>query len=190
MLQMVDHAHRQHCTANVPSRKRSIPPKSNHASSQSCRCLDCIWSGVQTTRRQSCMVLPEAGLGQPSIACFLGCSAEAEYHRNDYTDNTPANCVTGVTCCSQMHIPLHHSFSESSRVGGPCSGQEQTQLQHSLDVVGNVLLAQLADQLDVGPGQALLLLASHHCASIAPPFGRRPAWLGSALGPQVGVGGP
>ncbi len=54
----------------------------------------------------------------------------------------------------------------------------------------DVLLAQVADQLNVLPGHAVLLLPLHHSTRIAPPLGSRPPLLGSGLGPEVGIGGP
>ena len=59
-----------------------------------------------------------------------------------------------------------------------------------LDVVRDVLLAQMADQLDVLPGHAVPLLALHHGPHVPPPLGSRAALLGSGLGPEVGVRSP
>lgn len=59
-----------------------------------------------------------------------------------------------------------------------------------LDVVGNILLAQMADQLKLLPGDAALLLAQDDSSYIAPPLGSRAPWLGAGPGPQVCIGGP
>ncbi len=58
-----------------------------------------------------------------------------------------------------------------------------------LDVVWDVLLAQVAHKLQALPGHALLLLALHHASHIPPPLGSRAPLLGSGLGSEMGVGG-
>lgn len=59
-----------------------------------------------------------------------------------------------------------------------------------LDVVGNVLLAKMANQLQLVPGDAAFLLALHDRAGIAPPFGSRAPLLGPGPGPEMCIGCP
>lgn len=58
-----------------------------------------------------------------------------------------------------------------------------------LDVVWDVLLAQVAHKLQALPGHALLLLALHHASHISPPLGSRTPLLGSGLGSEMSIGG-
>ncbi len=58
-----------------------------------------------------------------------------------------------------------------------------------LDVVWDVLLAQVAHKLQALPGHALLLLALHHAPHISPPLGSRAPLLGSGLGSEMGIRG-
>lgn len=59
-----------------------------------------------------------------------------------------------------------------------------------LDVVRNVLFAQMTDQLHLLPCHAALLLAPYNSASISPPLSSRASLLRSGLWPEVCIGRP
>lgn len=57
-----------------------------------------------------------------------------------------------------------------------------------LDVMRNILFAEMADQLHLFPCHAAFLLSLHNSACIAPPFGSRASLLGPCLRPEMCIG--